>query len=562
MLSFIEKRWLELTLSLLLGTGSTACFAGDAIRTVTLSGEVPPGVVDGRTFDSFSIPTVNSSGHVAFVAGLSAGSSSAVSGSGVWSEGAGSLDVVALEGDEVPGVGDVYFGSFVDGFRSVTLNERGTVAFNAGLLGESIDPASNTAYLVSRGDLTVVAARSGDTAIGLPDGVSLDMGTTSGGPQLNNADQLLFSTRLQGAGVDAENDQVLVGWSGDARTILGGDGDVLPGTGSTVRISGLQSIAPDGAPLAQASLAGAAVESNDELILRAMNGDYEAIAREGSVAPGAPLGSVFAHQDEMAGGSLPWFDVNDDGEVAFVAGLAGDSITDRNNQGIWKAVGGTVEPLLLADTTLAGLGPDEFLDRIGPPNISNEGEVAFFAAVGGSGIDDSNEFGIWAVNPSGQSLIAREGQQAPDTPPGTVFDFTEGVFVVRHFPEANAAGQVAFYGTLAGPNVELANDGGVWATDLDGQLHLIVREGQEIEVRPGDLRVVDFISTLPLLLGNGSNALEGLGDSGHIAFRAFFTDGTTGVFVSNLVALPEPSALVLAIALLVMPVASERSRLP
>jgi hypothetical protein len=46
--------------------------------------------------------------------------------------------------------------------------------------------------------------------------------------------------------------------------------------------------------------------------------------------------------------------------------------------------------------------------------------------------------------------------------------------------------------------------------------------------------------------GNADGRPSGFNDLGQISFVAFFTDGTSGVFVSRAVAVPEPSTLVAA----------------
>ncbi len=93
-----------------------------------------------------------------------------------------------------------------------------------------------------------------------------------------------------------------------------------------------------------------------------------------------------------------------------------------------------------------------FLDFF-EPVLNNAGQVAYFAFLqtGSSGVDTTNDRGIWITDTNGQSrLVAREGSQAPGT--GTTFE--------RFFfdnPSLNDAGQVAYSASLAG-----ANDAGLW----------------------------------------------------------------------------------------------------
>jgi len=141
------------------------------------------------------------------------------------------------------------------------------------------------------------------------------------------------------------------------------------------------------------------------------------------------------------------------------------------------------------------------------------------------------------------ALVAREGNQAPGTPEGVFFRSLST-------PALNNAGQTAFSGFLAGTGVDGSNDRGIWAEDLQGVLTLIARTGDLLDVDDGlgtDFRTIRFLSFAGGT-GNGDGRNRGFNDLGQFAFSATFTDGTSGVFVSNLVAVPEPTAWVLAVA--------------
>ncbi len=78
---------------------------------------------------------------------------------------------------------------------------------------------------------------------------------------------------------------------------------------------------------------------------------------------------------------------------------------------------------------------------------------------------------------------------------------------------------------------------------------LIAREGDLLDVEDGpgtDFRTIsrllffDFSNT-----GNGDGRASSFNDLGQLVFSASFTDGTQGIFVSDLVAIPEPTSVVL-----------------
>jgi hypothetical protein len=169
--------------------------------------------------------------------------------------------------------------------------------------------------------------------------------------------------------------------------------------------------------------------------------------------------------------------------------------------------------------------------------LNDAGHIAFVAYLDGPGIGENAE-ALWAENSNGIALVARRGDHAPGTPDGVRFG--EPGFWSFALSGFNEAGQVAFVGTLDGPDVDFTNNAGIWATDRTGALRLIARSGDVIEVSPGDFRTISF----PFLRSGSLNNL------GQVIFQASFTDDSSGLFVSNLVAIPEPaSALLVALAI-------------
>jgi hypothetical protein len=111
----------------------------------------------------------------------------------------------------------------------------------------------------------------------------------------------------------------------------------------------------------------------------------------------------------------------------------------------------------------------------------------------------------------------------------------------------NAAGQTAFYAYLIGSGIGASNNKGIWATDRSGVLQLVARRGDLLEVAPGDFRTISLLTFLgdrdSHSTGNSDGRPSAFNNLGQVAFSAIFTDGTSGIFVSNRVAIPEPSAI-------------------
>jgi hypothetical protein len=174
------------------------------------------------------------------------------------------------------------------------------------------------------------------------------------------------------------------------------------------------------------------------------------------------------------------------------------------------------------------------------PALNDAGQTAFFARlIGGGVINGTNDEGIWSEGSGSLALVARQGSPAPGTPSDVNFNN-----FLAH-PSLNDAGQTAIWATLTGNGVDSTNGRGIWATDRTGVLQLIARTGDPLEVAPGDFRTLSAISFVANT-GNSDGRPSAFNNLGQLAFFARFTDGSAGIFVSNRVAVPEPSSLLLA----------------
>ena len=190
--------------------------------------------------------------------------------------------------------------------------------------------------------------------------------------------------------------------------------------------------------------------------------------------------------------------------------------------------------------------------------LNDADHIAFYAGLSGSGVDSTNNGSIWSESSAGLALVARKGDQAPGTPNGVVFGNVGGYSGLV----LNGAGQIAFYSDLTENGVDVG--GGIWATDRNGELQLIARDGDLLEVAPGDFRTVDLGLHVFTPTGNSDGRVSFFNNLGQLAFRAEFTDFSSGIFVSNRVAIPEPSTFVLAavivLGLIVRPVRRNSAR--
>ena len=172
--------------------------------------------------------------------------------------------------------------------------------------------------------------------------------------------------------------------------------------------------------------------------------------------------------------------------------------------------------------------------------LNDRGETAFIGIIQGT----FSGRAVFKEDRTGQlEVVARTGSSAPGTT-GEFADFDRDVAL-------NLGGQTAFYARLFGTGIDGSNDEGIWAEDANGLLQLIAREGDLLDVSDNpslpDLRTIASLGFLPRDFGsaNAAGGPSSFSDLGRVVFQAWFTDGSSGVFVSNVVGIPEPSTLAL-----------------
>ncbi len=236
--------------------------------------------------------------------------------------------------------------------------------------------------------------------------------------------------------------------------------------------------------------------------------------------------------------------VNDAGQVAFLALLQG--VDDSSDLGIWSEGSGHLS--LVARKGSPAPGTDGgFFGGFSLPVINGEGQTAFSGILRtGGAVTSLNDSGIWSEGSGRLQPVAREGSPAPGTD-GTNF----GGFLLSR-PVINGAGQTAFVASLEGGGT------GIWAEDTSSILRRVACEGDLLEVADGDVRTISDLGFVGDS-GNEDGRRSGFNDLGQVAFHATFTDGSSGVFVTNV---PEPSTSALGCtALLALLALAQRKRL-
>jgi hypothetical protein len=500
------------------------------LRTVALSGHQAPGAPSGVNFSSFlnllAPPALNDAGQTAFLASLSGGGVDSSNDGGLWSEGSGSLALVAREGSQAPGTPDgVRFSEHaIHDFGRAVLNDAGQIAFYGFLTGSGVDSRNQYGIWSGGSGTLALVARSGSPIPGTTGAI---------------VHPLINPILLNNAGQTEFRDQFAI-WSDRSGSLarVASPGLHAPGTSDGVNFRNIgfpPALNDAGQTAFAAMLTGSGVDSTNNIgIWSEGSGTLALVARAGDHAPGMPSGVNF--------GLIYGFSValNNAGQAAFVAPLNGSGVDSTNDWGLWSDRSGNLE-LVAREGDQAPGAPSgvNFGDSGGTtfirPVLNDAGQTAFGAR------STDGRLGIWSDGSGSLALIARLGDHAPGRPSGEVFGF----FDLFDSIVLNNAGQIAFIGADS-------SGLGIWATDRTGALQLIAHVGDMLEVAPGDFRTISYLlETSDHVTGNGDGRRSYFNNRGQLAFAATFTDGTSGIFVSNRVAIPELSTFALTLTTLI-----------
>ena len=534
-------RSVALILPILLLSVEAAPAVTPDLTVVALTGNQAPGFPAGTTYSSVlagnstNIPALDASGNIVYW-GMVAPSNQ----SGIWADIGNAQSLLYQSGAQAPGTANgVTFSGFL---QDVSFNGLDQIAFIGFLTGPGITTSDQSGIWSNVSGSLALVARAGSAAPGA--GSQANFSSFGDGDRssvaLNNAGNMAFIGTLTGFSVTSSNSTGIWSTSGGNLALIARQGSPAPGTSAGTTFYSMINDRPSFSALGQVAFFGTLAAgngvtlANDTGLWAQRNGSLVLIAREGSQEPGLPAGNNFG---DFNPSSLKTPGFNSSGNVAFTA----------SGNGIWSDATGSLVQVAGAGQAASGMpAGTTFSSFFGEPLLNDSGRVEFHAKVSGSSVTTANDTGIWVQRPSSLGLIVREGDQAPGLPAGVHFD--DFVSFGVDGDVLNAAGRVAFFATVAGPGVTTSNDHGIWAQDPFGNLQLIAREGDQLQVAPGDFRT---ITTNGLRFAGGSGNEDGIrsgfNDRGQVAFFAFFTDDSSGLFISNAV-VPEPSSVNLLIA--------------
>ena len=439
-------------------------------------GDLLPGAAPGSRLRDFSQRgfSIDDEGNVVFQGTLTA------EGEGIWAGKPGDLRLVAKENSDAPGgekkaLGFGNFGPALPGIHG------GRVSFTAQFDLPSLD--LDKAFWQEREEGLVLGAREGDPAPGGGEFDDFQPGPTI----LSNGKTVFpdgFLTRTCG---------VYWGEPGDWRSVAvnGGSARGIPGT----TIFGFDTFVAqhDGGFAYEVTVVpgfdtgiyyGSGATALETLV----------IATD-MTAPGTG-GKEFSNQ-------FSYPSVGADGSMAITGIIFGSGLNTDSASGIWtKRHGESLTKVVQGDTTAPGTGArfKRLLTNteLHAPVCDGHGRMAFIAKT-----SDSSRDGIWFGNEDGLDLVAFEGHPAVGT---------DSTWQTLEKPFVSQAGHVAYRGHLEGGGL---GPDGLWMTDVDGQLHKIIAEGDQVEVRG---QLVTATEVRFVLMGNSVGRLSSINSLGQAVF--------------------------------------------
>lgn len=474
---------------------------------VSLSSD-PVEILSSGIIESYSLPQINEAGQVGFSV-LLGGSTieDATLFDAILQFDNGQLSLLASSHESVS-IG----GESVDfeGFRDLDIMSDSSVAF----IGK-VDRSSNLPlleYVLSgslRGDPPLPsfefhASSSGSPVIDFEGGLDpVRRHQIFASPKSADATAFSFLSRLQ----SGDNPDQTGIWIAERPAL---ETDPLP----TLKLAALGRMATKGGSLTvdrpvalslNASLEGALLattEDSDEndfnnpqaIWALDSNVDSTLVAKTGDLAPDSSA--------NFAAFGKPAIDGNAD--IYFWANL----VDDQDEEGLFQYSGGSLSSIAISSLPIEVFGTDRNFTGFLDPVVSPAGDLAVLATEAENNLQTlllRSSDGTW-------SIIAQTGMQAPGANAGAVYDMLS-------LPRINGAGQIAFQATLTGSGDAISDttNSGVWATDLNGAVSLVAREGDTIDVKPGFPATIDVAT------------IGGFNSSGELALRYAFTNGAKAI---------------------------------
>lgn len=413
----------------------------------------------------------------------------------------GTQQLIARQGDPAPGAP----GRFLSGAPARgMLSDAGEMVFDTKLTG-----FLDAAYFVDAAGVSHLIAKEGDLAPGIAEpiyGARVRIGPDG---------TVVFGTNLDSA-AGADRAALFVSDGAGGLALVAIDGMTAPGTG--------------GLTFTSISNAGAEVNALGEIVFdpRLEDGIPGANAHAIYRWAGGSLDRVFASGDPKPGGGVfapSWSGMRTNalGDVLFRTANAIEG-------GVWVRHADDSFSLLARNGDPVAAPPGAVLVQSWlDPILNDAGETAFAGWVDVAGAVQPAVFG---PTPDGVAAVAVVGDPAPELPAGATIDVL-GISSERGW--LDDAGGIAFLAIVSGPGVRSSDDEILYHRAFDGTFRVIAREGQTVEVGPGDVRTIARLGRPPEPQDPPFHTtFVDLDGQQRALFQPTYADGSRGVVLADL----------------------------
>ncbi len=373
--------------------------AGGLLSLVARENVQAPLTPVGTRFAEFQFPILNNVGQVAFLGRLRGAVVNSTNEYGIWAGLPGGIQKAFRNGDPVPGIDSVFD---VSTAVPIGYSNTGQVVFG-GIYDDPALPGSQFGLWAGSPGAIVAVAVPGQQAPGFAQGVEFASALL---PAMSPGGQIAFLARVAGPGVTLANDQgIWIGTTATSSRVVA-EGSAAPNTTlASYGNPGIPAINDAGQIAFTNTLTGPGVNGDTErAVFAGAPGSISLVAREGGSAHGAPAGVVFDDFNDL---SL----ISGSGAVAAQVKLRGTGVTTENDTGIWASPTGVFTRVAREGDPAPGTSGT--FSILNPPTMNFHGQVAFRATLTGAGVDESNNGGIWAVDPFNRLVrVLREGEAA------------------------------------------------------------------------------------------------------------------------------------------------------
>lgn len=534
--------------------------ADRTIEVIAVTGQQAPGTAEGVVFSRLESMALNSSGTLAFSAELSGPGVVDGNDEGIWiGSTSAELDLLARSGDTVPGASPGMPPSSIYHPTVGGINDAGQVLSRWSLQVVTTIDEFDSGYWVHEPEAPPrEVVRTGTVAPGGDGSVFESIHLFTIGLTLPAFKTPVFNNRGHAAFVGQTDSLtgIFSEGAGDGLAPVAIEDQQAPGFALGVTFNGFTpndfsnvwqwpTLNDRGETAIWGRVTGPGIvhDENDTGIWRQdAQGELQLVAAAGQAVP-----------EEMGAGSFGLMafgpTLNNAGDLSFAAVIVDEADPERWDISLWvdrQATGldliaktGDAAPGVLDEATFEYFILAEF-----PVALNAAGETHFVATLQGDDVTSNNRVGIWTdAGGEGLRLVARSGDPAPAAGSDVTLSFDEFTTI----PTLNAAGQSIFKTELLGDGIDDTNDVALWMEISPGDLELILREGDVLDVGGGDLRTVrDFVfpGTFDYpSYGNQDGRASVFNDLGTIALHVDFDDGSEAIVL----VIPEPSGWLLGL---------------